>query len=102
MGRPLQKDEIPLYSMNPSLPFGIFTIYFLGPFHKRVKRIGEMYIITSIDYLTKLVEENPIDSFTKDVASRFIYENIITRFGCPISLISYQGTLNDTIILLMK
>ena len=43
-------------------------------------------------------------SCTKDVATKFIYENIITRFGCPLTLISDQGTpfINQTIQILLK
>jgi transposase InsO family protein len=38
------------------------------------------------------------------VATKFIYENIITWFGCPLNLISDQGThfINQTIETLFK
>ena len=43
-------------------------------------------------------------SCTKEVVANFIYENIITRFICPLTLISDQGThfINQTIETLLK
>lgn len=61
---------------------------FVGPFPKLGHRIGEKYIIISIEYETKWVEAKPIEYCTNDVATKFIYENIIAIFGCPITLIS--------------
>jgi transposase InsO family protein len=55
--------------------------------------------------VTKWVEVEPVESCTKEVAVKFIYENIIIRFGCPLTLIRDQGThfVNETIrILLVK
>jgi hypothetical protein len=42
--------------------------------------------------LTKWVEEDLVESCTKEIEAKFIYENIITRFGCPLTIINDQGT----------
>jgi len=57
-----------------------------------------------VEYVTKWEEVELVESCTKEVAARFIYENIITRFGYPMILISDQGThfLNETIKVLME
>ena len=34
----------------------------------------------------------PVDTCSSKIAAKFFYENIITRFGCPLTLISDQGT----------
>ena len=54
--------------------------------------------------MSKWVEAERVPSCTKEVATRFIYENTITRFGCPLTLISDQGThfINRTIETLLK
>ena len=99
LGRPLPSTEIPLTSVNPILTFEIWAIYFIGPFPIPTKRIGTGYIITAVEYVTKWVEVEPVNTCSSEIAANFIYENIITRFGCPITLISDQGThfINKTI-----
>ena len=63
------------------------------------KRSGARYIITAVEYVTKWAEAEPIETCSSEVATKFIYENIITRFRCPLTLISDQGThfINKTI-----
>ena len=91
--------EIPLILVNPSLKFKIWAIDFIGPFPIPTKRTGARYIITSVEYVTKWEEAKPVDTCSSEIAAKFIYENIITRFGCPITLISDQGShfINKTI-----
>ena len=90
---------MPLISVNPSLTFEIWAIDFIGPFPIPAKRSGARYIITAIEYVTKWIEAKPVDTYSSEVAANFIYKNIITRFGCPLTLISDQGThfINKTI-----
>ena len=63
------------------------------------KITGVRYIITAVEYVTKWAEAEPVDTCSSEIAAKFIYENIITRFGCPLTLISDQGThfINKTI-----
>ena len=93
-----------LLPIRLSLTFETWTIDFIGPFPKQGKRTRARYIITAIEYVTKWVEAERVPSCTKEVAAKFIYENIITRFGCPLTLISDQGThlINQTIETLLK
>ena len=90
---------MPLISINPSLTFEIWAIDFIGPFSIPAKRTGARYIITAVEYVTKWVEAEPVELCSSEVAAKFIYENIITRFGFPITLISDQGShfINKTI-----
>ena len=91
MGRPLKKNEIPI---NPRLTFEISAIYFVGPFPRLGYRKGARYIIIVVEYVTKWEEAD----------TKFIYENIITRFGFLITHISDRGThfINQTIETIMK
>ena len=79
---------MPVLPISPSLTFETWAIDFIGPFPKQGKRTGARYIITAVEYVTKWEEAEPIHSCTKEVVSKFIYENIITRFRCPLNLIS--------------
>ena len=99
LGRPLPSTEMPLISLNPSLTFEIWAIDCIGPFPILAKRIGARYIITTIEYVTKWAEAEPVDTCSSEIVATFIYENIITRFGCPITLISDQTShfINKTI-----
>ena len=95
---------MPLLPISPSLTFKTWAIDFIGPFPKQGKRTRARYIITAVEYVTKWLEAEPVPSCTKEVAAKFIYENIIRRFGCPLTLIRNQGThfINQTIEILLK
>ena len=83
---------MPLFPIIPSLTFETWEINFICPFPKQGKRTRARYIITAVEYVTKWEEAEPVPSCRKEVEAKFIYENIITRFGCPLKLISDQGT----------
>jgi hypothetical protein len=98
------EKKMPLHSINPSLQFEISAIDFVGPFPKGAKSMGIKYIITTVKYLTKWEEVEPVDNCTKVTTTKFIYENIVTSFGYPLTLISDQGIhfINGTIEILLK
>ena len=95
----MPSTKMPLISLKPSLTFEIWAIDFIGPFPIPTKRTSARYIITTVEYVTKCAEAEPVDTYSSEIATKFIYENIITRFGCPITLISDQGShfINKTI-----
>ena len=81
------------------MKFEIWAINFIGPFPILAKRTGARYIITAVEYVTKWVKAEPVDTCSNDIDAKFIYENIITIFRCPLTLISDEGThfINKTI-----
>jgi hypothetical protein len=68
-----------------------------------IKPIGTLtrntYILVATDYATKWVETNALRTNTTIVIRIFMYEFILTRFGCPLNLVTYQiiHYINDTI-----
>lgn len=90
---------------NPVLPLGPFErMDFMGPFKPAAKFSGSRYILVATDYCTKWVEAVALkDNKARSVAS-FLYNNIMTRFGCPIELVSDQGVhfLNKVIKILTE
>ena len=100
----MKQDKIPLKSIKRSLPFEIWGIIFVRSFHKPSQQMGSWYIATTFQYLTKRVEVESIQSCTKELARKIIFENIITTFGCLITLINDRGThfINQTIEVLLR
>ena len=56
------------------------------------KCIGAQYIITVMDYLTRWEKVAPIKDCNTMTTAKFLFENVVTRFGFPKILISDQGT----------
>ena len=85
------------------MTFKIWEIGFVEHFPTPGRLTNELYIITAIEYVTKQDEVEPIELCTSEVATKFIYETIITRFRCLLTLISDKGThfINKTINLLL-
>jgi hypothetical protein len=57
------------------------------------------YIIVAIDYTTKWVEAQAFHTNIITIIAKFLYEHILTRFGCPLTIVTNQGThfINDAI-----
>ena len=85
------QGKVPLKSIPPLGPFLRWGLDFIGPIRPITKH-GFRYILAATDYTTKWVEAKPLRTNTAIVTANFIYENIITRFGCPLEIMSDQGT----------
>jgi hypothetical protein len=55
----------------------------------------------AIDYATKWVEARALHTNTVAITVKFLHEHILTRFGCPLTIVTNQGThfINDVIYL---
>jgi hypothetical protein len=71
--------------------FEKWVIDFIGPINPTSKHSKDRYIITTTNYLTRWDEVAFVQEFSTNTTERFIFENIITHFGCPRSLTSDQG-----------
>ena len=52
---------------------------------------NKKYLLVDIDYFTKWVEAEPLANIRDVDAKKFIWKNIVTRFGVPHTLISDNG-----------
>jgi hypothetical protein len=66
-------------------------VKFIGPIKLVGKYIGNKYILVAIDHATKWVEARALCSNMVMVTAKFLYECILTKFPCPLTLVSYQG-----------
>jgi hypothetical protein len=68
-----------------------------------IKLVGRLtwniFILVAIDYATKWVKEKAFKTNIVVVIAKFLYEYILTKFGCPLTIITYQGVhfINDVI-----
>ena len=71
----------------------------MGPINPPEKQTGACYIITATDYLTRWEKATPIVDCTAMITTKFIFENIVTWFGCPRILMSDKGShfINHTV-----
>jgi len=76
------------------LPFATWGMDILGPFPKATGQ--RKYLFVAVDYFTKWVEAEAVASITTAEVRKFIWRNIITRFGIPRSIIFDNGRQFDT------
>ena len=66
----------------------------MEPFPKAVG--NKKYLLVCTDYFTKYVEAKPLANIRDVDVKRFIWNNIVTRFGVPYALISDNGLQFDS------
>ncbi|XP_016168726.1 uncharacterized protein LOC107611295 [Arachis ipaensis] len=71
-------------------PFAQWGVDLLGPFPPGSGQVK--YLIVVIDYYTKWVEAEPLASISAANCQKFMWKQVVTRFGIPESVISDNGT----------
>lgn len=103
LGKPRQRDEMPLRPISSAEPFKKWVIEIIGPISLAMRMIGLQYIITCTNYLTMWAKATPLKDCTAATTTRFLWQNDLTQYGCPLCLTSDRGThfLNETIRILL-
>jgi transposase InsO family protein len=104
LGKPSPSSRWPLTPILPLSPFEKWGIDFVGPISPAARASRSRYIILATDYATKWVEAKATRGNDAATAATFLFENIITRFGCPLEIVSDRGLhfLNATIELITE
>ena len=74
--------------------FAQWGLDIVGPFPKAIG--NKKYLLVCINYFTKWVEAEPLANIRDVDVKRFIWKNIVTRFGVPYVLISDNGLQFDS------
>ncbi len=66
---------------------------FIGPIKPIGRLIGNKQILVVTNYEIKWVEAKALKTNITVIMIRFLYEYILTKFGCPLTIVTYQGVL---------
>ena len=75
-------------------PFAQWGLDILGPFPRAAS--NRRFILVAVDYFTKWVEAEALANIRDVDVKKFIWKNIVTRFGVPNTLISDNGLQFDS------
>ena len=80
-----QPGEV-LNPLSSPWPFGQWGLDIVGPFPKAIG--NKRYLLVGTDYFFKWVEAEPLANIKDVDVKKFLWKNIVTRFGVPRTLIS--------------
>jgi hypothetical protein len=79
-----------LILVTSAWPFQKWGFDIVGPFPEAARRAK--FLILAIDYFTKWVEAEPVASITALRVKKFLWKNIVCRYGILLVLISDNDT----------
>jgi hypothetical protein len=88
-----------LVTSLPKEPFMKWGLDFVGPIKLARRYIGNKNIFVATDNATKWVEARTLRINTSTVTTKNLYECILTKFGCPLTIVTNQRIhfINDAI-----
>jgi hypothetical protein len=88
-----------LVTTLPEEPFMKQGLDFIGPIKPTWRLIGNKDILVVRNYATKWVKAKALKTNIIIIIAKFLYDYIVTRFGCPLTIVIDQGIhfINDII-----
>ena len=83
---------MPLSINLATQPFEKWEIDFVGPISPVAINSQARYVIVATDYFTKWAEARATRKANARSTTKFLYEQVISRYGCPLKLISDCAT----------
>nr|GEV15254.1 reverse transcriptase domain-containing protein [Tanacetum cinerariifolium] len=78
-----------LTPIKSSWPFYKWGIDIVGPFSKGSGK--DKFLIVAIDYFRKWIEAKPVTTITGNQVKKFMWDNVVCKFGLPGEIISNNG-----------
>ncbi|XP_074560279.1 uncharacterized protein LOC141816393 [Curcuma longa] len=78
-----------LKTSSVSCPFDQWSMDIVGPFPMGPGQ--KKFLLVSVDYFSKWVEAEPLARITEKNVLKFLWQNIVCRFGIPRKLVSDNG-----------
>nr|XP_009383140.1 PREDICTED: uncharacterized protein LOC103970956 [Musa acuminata subsp. malaccensis] len=85
-----RQSAVPLSPIDCAWPFAQWGLDLLGPFPPASGQ--RRYIVVGVDYFTKWTEAEPLATITERQVEKFVWKSIVTRFGLPEAIITYNGS----------
>nr|CAH66249.1 OSIGBa0101A01.5 [Oryza sativa] len=92
-----RSQTAPHYDLQPIAPIWPFTRWgldIIGPFP--VARNGYKFVIVAVEYFSRWIEAEPLGAITSATVQKFVWKNIICRFGVPKEFITDNGKQFDS------
>ncbi|XP_064941351.1 uncharacterized protein LOC135594768 [Musa acuminata AAA Group] len=87
--RTARRSAVLFTPVDCAWPFAQWGLDILGPLPPASGQ--RKYIIVGVDYFTRWVEAEPLATITESQVERFVWRNLITRFGLPQSIVTDNG-----------
>ena len=81
---------MPLQPALPKFPFSKWRLDFIVPINPP-SSVGQVFILKTIDYFTKWAEVTPLKHSKDDRVISFLENNIFSRFGLALEIITDNG-----------
>ncbi len=72
-------------------PFMKWGLEFMGPIKLVGRYTRNKYIFVAIDYASKWAEAKTLRTNIVAIIIYFLYEGILTKFGCPLTIVINHG-----------